>query len=100
MTESKIELSCTYTGKAKNIQGDSLLLITARYANDALFHQLKSDPDRLNKAGIKTLEVIGDAYSPGSLASAVYYGHLAARCLEGESWDAALFDGERPGLIS
>ncbi|WP_299376515.1 FAD-dependent oxidoreductase [uncultured Kiloniella sp.] len=100
VTESKIELSCTYTGKTKNIQGDSLLLITARYANDALFHQLESDPDKLNKAGIKTLEVIGDAYSPGSLASAVYYGHLAARCLEGESWDAALFGGERPGLIS
>ncbi|WP_299377669.1 phosphatidate cytidylyltransferase, partial [uncultured Kiloniella sp.] len=100
VAENQIGLSCTFTGRTKTIQGDSLLLVTAKHANDALYHQLQSNPDKLEQAGIKTLEVIGDAYSPGSLASAVYYGHLAARCLEGESWDAALFDGERPGLIS
>ncbi|WP_419903942.1 FAD-dependent oxidoreductase [Kiloniella sp.] len=97
---NEIELSCTYTGKTKSITADALVLVTARNANDDLYQSLKSSPDKLIDAGIKTLEIIGDAYSPGSLASAVYYGHLAARCFEGENWDAALFDGERPGLIS
>ncbi len=96
---NKLELSCTYTGKIEAITADALVLVTARNANDGLYQILKKSPEKLEAAGIKTLEVIGDAYSPGSLASAVYYGHLAARCFEGESWDAALFEGERPGMI-
>ncbi|WP_020593119.1 FAD-dependent oxidoreductase [Kiloniella laminariae] len=100
VTAGSVELACGYTGQTRTISADALLLVTARDANDALYHSLKNKPAALAAAGIKTLEVIGDAYAPGSLASAVYYGHLAARCFEGESWDAALFEGERPGLIS
>ncbi len=99
VSANDIELSCTYTGKEYRVNANALVLVTARYANDALYRKLKSAPDGLKAAGIKTLEVIGDAFSPGPIASAIYYGHLAARCFEGQSWDAALFDGERPGLI-
>ncbi len=94
-----LELSCIYSGRKRLIEADALVLVTARNANDTLYQKLKNSPDKLQGAEIKTLEVIGDAYSPGSLASAIYFGHLAARCFEGEGWDAALFNGERPGLI-
>jgi len=99
LSANDIELSCTYTGRKNRVSADALVLVTARNANDALYEALKSAPDKLEAAGIKTLEFIGDAFSPGPIASAIYYGHLAARYFEGESWDAALFDGERPGLI-
>ena len=80
-----LELSCIHTGRKRLIEADALALVTARNANDTLYQKLKNFPDKLEGARTRTLEVIGDAYSPGSLASAIYFGHLAARCFEGEA---------------
>ncbi|MCP4389084.1 MAG: FAD-dependent oxidoreductase, partial [Gammaproteobacteria bacterium] len=58
---------------------DSLLLVTSRDSQDALYQALLEFEDRF-----KTLRAIGDCNAPGTVAAAVYDGHSAARYLESE----------------
>ncbi len=79
-----LTLACVYTGRARELPCDTLVTVTERVARDEVHRVLAGDPGRLAAAGIRTLRLIGDAYAPGLLASAVHSGHLAARELDGE----------------
>ncbi|MNC88235.1 Trimethylamine dehydrogenase [compost metagenome] len=57
----------------------SLLFVTMRLPNDALYHDLQADPARLEAAGIKSVLRIGDCFAPSTIAAAVYAGHRCAR---------------------
>ncbi len=73
---------------------DTLIMVTSRQSNDALYQELSGQSDRF-----KTLLCIGDCLVPGTIAAAVYDGHLAARNLESEiDFYAPLFRREMPGL--
>ncbi|WP_291729674.1 FAD-dependent oxidoreductase [Leisingera sp. F5] len=88
-------LACVYTGRIRQISCASLLMVTSRQRDTALFDALRADyGDRFT-----TLELIGDAASPGLIADAVFAGHLAARNFER---DPAAADAEwfRRELIS
>src|SRR4030095_419195 len=61
---------------------DTLLLVTARLPNDALYRALQSDPAALAAAGIKSVTRIGDCLAPGAIVHAVYGGHRFARLLD------------------
>lgn len=50
-----------------------------RLPNDALFHSLTKDQDRLQAAGIRSALRIGDCFAPSTIAAAVYAGHRCAR---------------------
>ena len=50
--------------------------------DDDLYQELAADPDRLEAAGIKLLNAIGDALSPSTIQAAVHAGHLFAREIE------------------
>jgi dimethylamine/trimethylamine dehydrogenase len=52
-------------------------MVTERTRHTDLFDTLKG-----SKASFQTLELIGDAASPGLIADAVYAGHMAARNFE------------------
>lgn len=95
---SGLELSCVHSGRAQRNATDALVLVTAQDANDDLFQTLKAQPDSMAEAGIKTLQPIGDCLAPGTIANAVYQGHLAARNFEGEDWNAALYRRELPQI--
>jgi len=73
---------------------DTLIMVTSRQPNDALYQELSGQSDRF-----KTLLSIGDCLAPGTIAAAVYDGHLAARNLESEiNFYEPLFRREMPGL--
>jgi len=76
---SKAILDCNYTGQKQEIAVDALLMVTCRIPNDALYHELVSQPEALSKAGIKSLVRIGDCLAPSTIARAVYAGHKFAR---------------------
>jgi dimethylamine/trimethylamine dehydrogenase len=92
------ELTCTFTSKSEVVAADAVVMVTERQSNDALYRALQSDPDALSAAGIETLCAIGDCLAPGTVAAAVYFGHLAARELGNPNPDAAIFRWERPAL--
>ena len=75
-------LDCVYTGKRISIACATLVVVTARRPEDALYHDLMADADALAGAGIKSVTRIGDCEAPGSIAAAVYSGHRYARELD------------------
>ena len=70
-------------------------MVTARQRDTALFDELKAN----HADSFTTLELIGDAASPGLIADAVFAGHLAARNFERDP-AAADADWFRRELIS
>ncbi len=63
-----LHTACVYSGEPGEHPFSSLLLVTGRASNDALFHQLSTNAHR-----------IGDCLVPSSIADAVYSGHKFAR---------------------
>ena len=55
----------------------SVVMVTARLPNDALYHELTALADTGSK--VPRLSRIGDCYGPGTIAAAVYAGHRYAR---------------------
>jgi dimethylamine/trimethylamine dehydrogenase len=66
-------------GRRREIACASLLMVTMRLPNDALYQALQAEPERLKEAGIASLRRIGDCYAPSTIAAAVYSGHRCAR---------------------
>lgn len=93
-----LRLACTRTDRTEDLQADALVLVTARDSNDNLYRGLHADPERLQAAGVRSLQRIGDCLAPGTIANAIYLGHLAARNFEGEDWETALFRREMTAL--
>jgi dimethylamine/trimethylamine dehydrogenase len=77
-----VELSDIYTDARSSLQCASLLLVTMRDPNDAVFAELQSRNGQWGSSGVKSVQVLGDAHAPGSVAAAVYAGHKAARALD------------------
>jgi dimethylamine/trimethylamine dehydrogenase len=67
------------SGRRRSLPCASLLFVTMRLPNDALYHDLQADPARLEAAGIKWVARIGDCFAPSTIATAVYAGHRCAR---------------------
>ncbi|MBC8258704.1 MAG: FAD-dependent oxidoreductase [SAR324 cluster bacterium] len=91
----KVELSCVFTARKTEKLCDSLLLITERTPNNELFQALDADQGSMSRAGIKSLKCIGDSFAPGTIAVAVYSGHLAAREFQSERQEEVPFMRER-----
>jgi dimethylamine/trimethylamine dehydrogenase len=58
---------------------DSVVLVTQRRSNEKLYHELKSDRDRLSASGISGLYRVGDCEVPQIIADAIFSGHRLAR---------------------
>jgi dimethylamine/trimethylamine dehydrogenase len=65
-------LDCAYTGRRSEIPCGTLIPVTSREPQDALWHDLQD-------AGLTTLQRIGDARAPGLIAHAIHDAHGAAR---------------------
>jgi dimethylamine/trimethylamine dehydrogenase len=77
--KGEVHVAHVVSGRAQRLPCASLMLVTMRLPNDALFHALNADPARLADAGITSLRRIGDCLAPSTIAAAVYSGHRAAR---------------------
>ncbi len=78
----------------REVEFDSIVMITSRIAHDELYQALLANEDRF-----ATLRAIGDCHAPGTVAAAVYDGHYAARGLQREGdFYAPLYSRELPAL--
>jgi dimethylamine/trimethylamine dehydrogenase len=57
----------------------SLVIVGVRQPDDALAQALRARPQELERAGIESVRVIGDALAPGAIVHAVHSGHRYAR---------------------
>jgi dimethylamine/trimethylamine dehydrogenase len=80
-----VRLACVYTGRTTERPAGSVLMVTARLPEDALFHALRADPARFESSGIRTVSRVGDCLAPSTIAAAVQSGHRHARELDGEA---------------
>ena len=71
-----------YGEPARTLPAATVVLVTMRSPNDALYTALRDDDAALEAAGIRSLKAIGDCFAPGLLAEAVFGGHEAARLLD------------------
>ncbi len=58
---------------------DAVVLVTQRVSDDAIFRQLRADPQAREDAGIAGIYRIGDCVVPRIIAEAVFDGHRLAR---------------------
>ncbi len=76
-------ISCIYTGKTTALANNALMLVTEKLPNEALYLTLEAErlkgSEQWLESGIRTLENVGDCKAPGTIANAVYSGHLQAR---------------------
>ncbi len=77
-----VTTECVHTGRLTTLAADTVVLVTARLPEDTLFTELQS---HLESGSIKSLRGIGDAWAPGTIASAVWSGRRYA-----EEFDAVL----------
>jgi dimethylamine/trimethylamine dehydrogenase len=90
-----VDLVCIYTGRKSRRAARSLVVVTARTANDELYRALTADADALAAAGIQTVRPIGDCFAPGPIAAAVFSGHAFARELDAPDPGTVPFHRER-----
>jgi dimethylamine/trimethylamine dehydrogenase len=75
----RLIMACAYTGREQELACGVLVPVTMRKPVDDLWHALAARESAWSKAGIKTVQRIGDALAPGTVAAAVYAGHRYAR---------------------
>lgn len=85
---SGVRLACAYTGQETALAADALILVTARLPQARLVGELAA-----LESGLQ-VRAIGDAYAPGTIASAVWDGHRYAQELD----DPAAMDRDRVPL--
>lgn len=73
-----VELVCTSTGREDRLSCDSVLAVTARLPNDALYQALIEREEDWAEAGVKSVTAIGDCLAPATIAAAVYSGRKYA----------------------
>lgn len=82
--------SSMYSEKSMSIPCDQLIMVTSRQANDILYENCVDNIQRLRDAGVSTIDRIGDCVAPGTIAAAVFSGHLWARQLGDECIETEL----------
>jgi dimethylamine/trimethylamine dehydrogenase len=97
----QVQLRDTYSEATTALACGSLVLVTMRDPSDGLYSDLLARQDAWQAAGIRSVQAVGDAWAPGTVAAAVYAGHSAARALDAAPTDpdAVPFRRERIALV-
>jgi dimethylamine/trimethylamine dehydrogenase len=88
-----VELACAFTGRQRQIAADAVVLVTGQSPRDQLFNDLTAMIAARGAAGPRVVR-IGDCYAPGTIAAAVFSGHLFARTLDNRLTDRPPFRRE------
>ncbi|MGB5705568.1 MAG: FAD-dependent oxidoreductase [Arenicellales bacterium] len=76
-----ITFNCRFSGNSKTIEANTIVPVTSKLPEEKLLLELQNETE-LKDHGIKSVEAIGDCHVPGTIAAAVYFGHLYARQLD------------------
>ena len=91
----RVLIACTFTGRERELPGDALVLVTARLPRDVVAEELHARTGEWAAAGLRTVRAVGDAWAPGTIASAVWDGRRYAEELDAEpAGDAVPFRRE------
>ena len=69
------------------MQADTVLALTARLPNDALYNALMDRQEDWAKTGVKSVSQIGDCVAPSIIAAAVHSGTMWARSFDRDEVD-------------
>ncbi len=99
-SDGAVQLASIYRDSdVSSITCGSLVVVGVRSRNDRLFQELNSDADRIARAGIRSLQSIGDCRAPGAIVHAIYSGYECARNIDtGDSGES--FAWERPIILT
>ena len=78
----RVLLEHVWSGKSSELACASVVAVTARLPNDALYQALRELEAQWAGAGIRSVQCAGDALAPGLIVHAVYAGHRYARELD------------------
>jgi len=74
--DGSVVLESIYTGRQTEVQAASVVMVTSRQPQDALYQAL---------VGRIAIDRIGDCLAPGTIATAVYSGHRYAREVDADA---------------
>jgi dimethylamine/trimethylamine dehydrogenase len=97
--DGKVVLQHMNSGLTREVPCSNVVMVTLRDARDELYHALQSDPGKLQAAGIKSVDRIGDCLVPSTIAAAIWTGHRYARELDEPNLGGAPFLRERCQLL-
>lgn len=80
--DGELSLSCIYTGRLQKVAVNALVPVTMRNPGRGLYDRLSEMEAQWRDFGINSVNLIGDAEAPGTIAHAVYAGHRIARELD------------------
>ncbi len=83
-----LTLAHIFTGSQRSAACDSLVVVGARRSNTDLYDALHARRAEWEEAGIKSVDLTGDALTPGAVAHAVFFGRAAAETLDGNPLEA------------
>ncbi len=98
MRDDRIQLSCVYSGRVRELDCATLVSVTSRLPDDTLWHELTGARRHWPDAGIASVERIGDCLAPALISDACYSGHAYARGVEDPSSDVVNRDDRVQGL--
>ncbi|CAH0441540.1 oxidoreductase [Ralstonia pseudosolanacearum] len=88
-------ISCVFSGREHFIPVDAIVLVTSQVPHDRLYHDiLERIGSRDAHDAVPRVLRIGDCHAPGTIAAAVFAGHLLARTLDNVLYDAPPFRRE------
>ena len=67
----EVEIACGYTGRARVVRAASLVMVTSRRPDNGLYLALAADAERLEAAGIKSLQAIAVTFFVKPILSAL-----------------------------
>ena len=88
--DHSVSFDCCYSERRMLLSCDQIIMVTSRQPDDELYQSCVDNMDRLRSAGVLTVDRIGDCVAPGTIAAAVYSGHLWARQLGEDDSDSEL----------
>ena len=77
-----VVLTCAYTSRESTLDCDAAVFVTSRLPNESLAVDLLDRSEEWDARGVKTVRAIGDAFSPGSIAAAVWDGRRFAEDID------------------
>lgn len=71
----RMQLSDAFTQATEELACDTLVVVTSRLPNTTLYDTLVARHAEVQAAGIESVDAIGDALAPGTIAAAVWSGY-------------------------
>ena len=75
----EVTLGCIYMDTPSIVDASTVIPVTGRIAQDALYQELLETQDTWSDAGVRSVTEIGDCFTPATIAMAVHAGHEYAR---------------------